>query len=76
MSIEEEIYYSSTSTDGSSTNDSSSESTFLDTFEFDTNISTYIDDINTISLNTIGLNLEILLEMDNEYLYIDVTSIP
>ena len=64
--------YSSTLTDGSSTSDSDSESRLMDTFELDTNA----DDIDTVSHSTIGVNLEMFLEIDHDDLYADITSVP
>ena len=34
------------------------------------------DDIDTISHSTIGVNLEIVLEIDHDDLYADITSVP
>ena len=45
---EEEIDYSSTSTHGSSTSKFGSQSSLLDTFELDTNVSTYVDEIDIV----------------------------
>ncbi|MCO5586506.1 hypothetical protein L7F22_040446 [Adiantum nelumboides] len=64
-----ELEYSSTSTDGSA---SESENSFLNAFELDTNT----DEIDTFSHSSIGLNLEIVLEIDHEDLYADITSVP
>ena len=69
---DETFNYSSTSTDGSSTSDSDSESRLMDTLELDTNA----DDIDTISHSTIGVNLEIVLEVDHDDLYADITYVP
>ena len=73
-SKEEEIYYSSTSTNGSLTSNYFFESAFLDMGEFDTNVSTCVDDMDAVSHNTTRLNLEIVLEIDHEHLHADVTS--
>ncbi|MCO5548736.1 hypothetical protein L7F22_002197 [Adiantum nelumboides] len=64
-----ELEYSSTSTDGSA---SESENSFLNAFELDINT----DEIDTFSHSSIGLNLEIVLEIDHEDLYADITSVP
>ncbi|MCO5564404.1 hypothetical protein L7F22_018065 [Adiantum nelumboides] len=61
--------YSSTSTDGSA---SQSENSLLNAFELDTNAY----EIDTFSHSSIGLNLEIILEIDHEDLYADITSVP
>ncbi|MCO5575117.1 hypothetical protein L7F22_028914 [Adiantum nelumboides] len=66
--LDEELEYSSTSTDGSP---SESENSFLNAFELDTNT----DEIDTFSHSSIGLNLEIVLEIDHEDLYADITSV-
>ena len=44
----------------------------MDTLELDTNA----DDIDTVSHSTIGVNLEIVLEIDHDDLYADITSLP
>ncbi|MCO5553582.1 hypothetical protein L7F22_007105 [Adiantum nelumboides] len=62
------LEYSSTSTDGSA---SEPENSFLNAFELDTNT----DEIDTFSHSSIGLNLEIVLEIDHEDLYADITSV-
>ncbi|MCO5603700.1 hypothetical protein L7F22_057851 [Adiantum nelumboides] len=63
------LEYSSTSTDGSA---SESKNSFLNAFELDTNT----DEIDTFSHSSIGLNLEIVLEIDHEDLYADIISVP
>ena len=75
-STQEEIsYYNSSSTGGSSSSDSDndSESAFGETREPVTIVSPHAD---TISHNTTGLHLEIVLEIDQDDLYTDVTSSP
>ncbi|MCO5549938.1 hypothetical protein L7F22_003415 [Adiantum nelumboides] len=62
------LEYSSTSTDGLAFEP---ENSFLNAFELDTNT----DDIDTFSHSSIGLNLEIVLEIDHEDLYADITSV-
>ncbi|MCO5572529.1 hypothetical protein L7F22_026284 [Adiantum nelumboides] len=62
------LEYSSTSTDGSA---SKPENSFLNAFELDTNT----DEIDTFSHSSIGLNLEIVLEINHEDLYADITSV-
>ncbi|MCO5581893.1 hypothetical protein L7F22_035782 [Adiantum nelumboides] len=62
------LEYSSTSTDGSA---SEPKNSFLNAFELDTNT----DEIDTFSHSSIGLNLEIVLEIDHEDLYADITSV-
>ncbi|MCO5556418.1 hypothetical protein L7F22_009967 [Adiantum nelumboides] len=62
------LEYSSTSTDGSA---SEPENSFLNAFELDTNT----DEIDTFSHSSIGLNVEIVLEIDHEDLYADITSV-
>ncbi|MCO5551385.1 hypothetical protein L7F22_004887 [Adiantum nelumboides] len=62
------LEYSSTSTDGSA---SEPENSFLNAFELDTNT----DEIDTFSHSSIRLNLEIVLEIDHEDLYADITSV-
>ncbi|MCO5580258.1 hypothetical protein L7F22_034124 [Adiantum nelumboides] len=62
------LEYSSTSTDGSA---SEPENSFLNAFELVTNT----DEIDTFSHSSTGLNLEIVLEIDHEDLYADITSI-
>ncbi|MCO5577427.1 hypothetical protein L7F22_031259 [Adiantum nelumboides] len=64
-----ELEYSSTSTDGSAFE---SENSFLNAFELDTNT----DEIDTFSHTSIGLNLEIVLKIDHEDLYADITYVP
>ena len=44
----------------------------MDTFELDTNA----DEIDIFSHSTIGVNLEIVLEIDHDDLYDDITSVP
>ena len=38
------------------------------------NVSMYVDDIHIVSHNATRLNLEIVLELDHEVLYTNVTS--
>ncbi|MCO5574075.1 hypothetical protein L7F22_027852 [Adiantum nelumboides] len=64
-----ELEYSSTSMDGSA---SESEKSFQNAFELDTNT----DETDTFSHSSIGLKLEIVLEIGHEDLYADITSVP
>ena len=75
-STQEEIsYYNSTSTGGSSSSDFGSESVFLETGESDTILSPHANVVvDTISHNTTRLHLEVVLEIDHDDLYADVTS--
>ena len=78
-STQEEIsYYNSSSTGRSSSSDSDndSESAFGETREPVTIVSPHADVVDTISHNTTGLHLEIVLEIDQDDLYADVTSSP
>ncbi|MCO5554567.1 hypothetical protein L7F22_008097 [Adiantum nelumboides] len=67
--LEAELEYSSTWTDRSA---SEFKNSLLNAFELDTNA----DEIDTFSHSLIGLNLKIILEIDHEDLYDDITSIP
>ena len=73
---EEISYYNSTSIGGSSSSDSGFESVFLETRESDTIVSPHVDVINTISHNTTRLHIEVVLELDHDDLYANVTSSP
>ena len=74
-STQEEIsYYNSTSTGGSLSSDSDSESVFMETGESNKTVSPHTDIIDTISHNKTGLHLEVVLEIDHNDLYADVTS--
>ena len=71
---EEIIYYNSTSTDGSSSSDSEAKSGFLKMGDENTMVVNHDNLGDTISHNTIGLHLEVVLEIDHDYLYADVPS--
>ena len=67
-------YHNSPSTCGSSLSDFGAESVSLEMGELDTMVSLYDNVVDTISYNTTGLHLEVVLEIDHDYLYANVTS--
>ena len=76
-SIEEEIsYYNSTSTNGSSSSESKAKSVFLKMGYENTILVNHDNLLDTISHNTTGIHLEVVLEIDHYDLYADVTSSP
>ena len=74
-STEEEInYYSSKSTDGSLSSEFEAKSVFLETVDENTIVVNHDNLGDTISCNTTGLELQVVLEIDHDDLCIDVTS--
>ena len=77
LSTEEEIsYYNSTSIDGTLSSESKAKSVFLETGDENTMVVNHNNLGDTISHNTIGIHLEVVLEIDHDDLYADVTSSP
>ena len=76
-STEEEInYYDSTPTDGSLSSEFEAKSVFLEKGDENTMVVNHNNIGDAISHNTVGLHLEVVLEIDHDDLYADVTSSP